>query len=158
MSNLFFYAVKVYVTNLLSHRYLWTKAKTMVAWSSNGNAGMRRESKWMEAALDGLQGSLKWEIRMLWVAPIGVVFYYTGFETVGSSIGVIATVLMFLMDGVFSVTSVMIFLRPCFSIMKLTATGAKESITNRRMRCNAYAEYYIANISPGTSLQTHRTL
>jgi hypothetical protein len=100
------YGVSIIATNILCHRYLDEKAKTMARIMG---ADPDEGESWLSPQV--LAVAYKWEVRTLWLAPIGVVAY-TVYRPAGALIASVSAVGILSLDSVITVITTVIFLRP----------------------------------------------
>ena len=116
-------------TNLLCHRFLLERAKTMV-------------TKIMEAqddqstgffTLSKLESALKWEVRSLAICPVVIIAFMIGFESLAFvMLGLFAFSLL-MTHLAFSVIVTMIFIRPLMMVLSIK-TSNKSDMDKRLQR------------------------
>jgi hypothetical protein len=135
-------------TNLLSQRYLMGNAWTMIALSRQISGPSTSENEGMLAGLEGLKTCFIWELRVIIAIPVGIAFYYAGFERTGIISGLMLCVLLLLTNAAFSIGSIMFFTDTMHhSILKMTEVDEKESLVVRRLRSNATRTVFGASLT-----------
>jgi len=104
------FGVSVIGTNLLAHRYLHKKASTVVKIFNNDSDPAVR---WLKV----LEWSFVWEVRTLYLVPVGVPLFLTYQSLALIVVGVGAALLIFL-DSVVSLLLTLIFLSPIIRSMR----------------------------------------
>jgi len=137
------YFLSLFGSNVLCHRYLLEKARTVIDLVYDEDADPAD-------LLDCLEKSLKWEARSLWLVAVGIPLHYI-YRRAALAVLFSGVAVAILMDIVFSVSVTMAFLRPIFRVFQLSPNMSTQSRSYKSMMMTKWMTLVGSSIAVVTS-------